>query len=75
MSIPLIDEPLDRLRAFRAGFPDDGVVDEACGLTAADLDVIIHQTAGTANIIPVEEFDLDALKDFAPIPRDPNLAE
>jgi hypothetical protein len=68
MSIPLIDEPLNRLRAFRTGFADDAVVDDVSGLTAADLDMIIHQTAGTANIIPVEEFDTDALKDFAPIP-------
>ncbi len=66
MSIPLIDEPLDRLRAFRARFADDAVVDEVSGLTAADLDMIIHQTAGTANIIPVEEFDMEALKDFVP---------
>lgn len=68
MSIPLIDEPLDRIRAFRARFADDAVLDDVSGLTAADLDVIIHQTAGTANIIPVEEFDVDALKDFAPVP-------
>ena len=71
MSIPLIDEPLDRLRAFRDRFADDAVVDDVSGLTAADLDMIIHQTAGTANIIPVEEFDMEALKDFVPEPPKP----
>lgn len=71
MSIPLIDESLDRLRAFRASFADDAVVDDVSRLTTADLDMIIHQTAGTANIIPVDDFDMEAPNDFMPEPPKP----
>ncbi|MDE0878068.1 MAG: hypothetical protein OSB00_05280 [Sphingomonas bacterium] len=71
MVFPSINEPLARLRKFRDAFADDATVDAASGLTAADLDMIIHQSAGTAGEVPLEDLTperLDALSSELPNP-------
>ena len=68
MTLPSIDAPLARLRAFRARWNDDDTVDTASGLTASDLDMIIHQSAGTAGEVPVEDLTAERLAELTPPP-------